>query len=337
LLAVPKYKVGSGDPLGVLFYLTIMDDGVAAPKFTVVRGGDAPTDGGRRRFGAALAVGRVSGDAATEDYVVASDKDVVVLEDGKEQPAVSVSDSSGCPDLALSTAFVDKEESFRALGVGDLLPNEPGEEIALGTPGLMNDGTVVIMGVKTVTGKPPVLHCLQKISAPMPSGKTAFGMSLAVADFLDAPGLELLVGSPPDRAYLYVAPFTGAPIEFKVPAGSNAGAFGTRVGAVNVDGLPGPEIIVAATDYSVGTTAGAGKVFAFSRDGETLLFGVNDNNPTSRGNFGLSIKELTFVTPEGCPNGPAGAGYPLLVVGSAKEVFTYYKLNAAALDPRCFR
>ncbi len=330
LLGVPKDGNTATAVPGRVFYLNITDDAARGPQFEAVKlpmdiGGDA-----RRNMGLGVATGSISGAADKPDLVVVSEDDLILLEDG-DKPF-----SAKCGNLKLPGALAD---SFRAIVVGDFLqgPGNEGEEIALGMPQESKPGSVLIVSKAKGT-----LDCPVVITAPGgATGAAGFGTSLAVAD-LDGDGLkdDLVVGAPGERAYAYLGPLTGVlpPMaSFQIPelsAGAATGAFGTRVGVVDIDAAAGPEVLVGAPGLSVAGHASAGEVFAFKPDG-AFVAKVAQNDPEDTAGFGYSIVQLKFAAPA-CAGGAAAAERPLLVVGSSREIFTYFKLPVGPADPRCF-
>jgi hypothetical protein len=176
------------------------------------------------------------------------------------------------------------------------------------------------------------------LTIPAPGGQPRFGNALLVADLNGDGKKDLLVGAPPLRAYLFAGPFTAGAVptarEFKHPTLMDSqalGDFGFRVGAVDIDGMPGPEILVSAPDLPAHGALAAGQVFAYKPDG-TLLSLIDDNSPTANGGFGYSINGIRFS-----PQGGCGSERPVLLIGADREVFTFFRLPGGPADPRCFK
>jgi hypothetical protein len=189
-------------------------------------------------------------------------------------------------------------------------------------------GHVVILSkVGGVLGCPVVLD--------VPAQLARFGTSVVASDFTGDGKLDLLVGSPP-RAFLFQGPFVAGPspapiLELHhptVPDSGFTGDFGFRVLGQDVDGQPGPELLISAPEVSVGGQTGVGRVFIFRRDG-TLLGEAGDNSPEAEESFGFSLSTVSFA-PTGC-----GTRREVLVVGAIREVFTFFRLPGGPADPRC--
>ena len=318
LLGAPAYSPGfQASVTGRLYFLELGESG-GGMKFEVTRGMDPGAN--RLNFGLGVAAGKVSGGPA-EDWVVASLRDVTLLEDGRETAPIA----SSC-DLSIEESALEKYR-FRALAIGDFVSGGD-REIAVGVPrDATGRGRVVIL---SKVG--PALDCLLTISAP--GEQPRFGTALAVADFNDDGNLDLLVGAPPQRAFLYRGPLSSdmsPALELKHPTlmdSSPTGDFGFRVLGFDVDGAAGREIVVSAPELPIGGKTGSGQVFVFRQNG-SLLTPVQDYSPEAEASFGFSLSALRFA-PSGC-----GSQRSVLLVGSIREVFAFFRVPEGLPDPRC--
>jgi hypothetical protein len=323
LLGTPSYALASQMLVrGRIYLLQLVDTPSGGLEFKITRANDPPGD--RLNLGLGVAAGKISG-GAPQDFVVASANDVVLLEDGNEAMAVV----SKC-DLALDPATPEKYR-FRALATADLLAGG-GDEIAVGLPREGNTPGKVVILTRAADG----LDCT--VTFESPEKQAHFGNSILAGDFTGDGKPDLLVGAPPTRAYLFAGPFSpgAAPAaqELRHPSlmdNTSTGDFGFRVGALDVDGMPGVEFLVSAPDLPVEGKIGAGQVFVFKRD-RTPLGEVKDNSPGADASFGFTLNGLRFAPPAGC-----GAERNVLLVGASKEVFTFFRLPGGPADPRCFK
>ncbi|HEY0714045.1 MAG TPA: hypothetical protein VGF45_15300, partial [Polyangia bacterium] len=124
LLGTPSYSLNPQQVVrGRIYFLNLVDT-AAGTEFKLTRGGDP---GGRIGYGLGVASGRLSG--ATEDLLVASEQDVVLLEGGSEAAPIPSRPECG---VGVDPAALEKYR-FRALATGDLIAGG-NEEVAVGVP-----------------------------------------------------------------------------------------------------------------------------------------------------------------------------------------------------------
>jgi hypothetical protein len=331
LLGTPAYAPNPQMPVkGRIYFLQLVDKADGGLEFKIDRGLEP---GERLNLGLGVAAGKISGAAGTQDLAVASLTDVVLLEDGKQEvPPAQMIASKPTPACDVSLDMTTPEKyKFRSLAVADFLAGGA-EEIAVGVP---REGSIagrVVLLTRAADG----LDC--PLAFESPERQPRFGTSLLKGDFNGDGKADLLVGAPPTRAYLYLGPFTAGTTPtatalrhpMLMDSGST-GDFGFRVGAMDIDGMPGVELLVSAPDLTVGGANAAGQVFVFKRDG-TFVGDVRDNSPATDASFGFTLNALRFAPPAGC-----GTDRQVLLVGSSREVFAFYRLPGGPADPRCFK
>jgi|GEM_PF-2196964 hypothetical protein len=361
---------GLGAPAGRVAFLNLAADagGKVAFNYARIWQDGASTDGPagtqpRGHFGLAVARGRVTQTAADEAIVV-SDNGVSVLSATGALLASTTCSSA----LALATP----PDRHRSLAVANFLLDADGEgrqEIAVGLPAKNSAGKVYIL-----QWSPTGLFCAGTVDFPDQGGVPAvggYGTALAGVDDLNGDGLsELVVGAPPDRAYLFYSPFNGSPsftrfTKVRVEAVSgvtlvdpntpdNDSEFGQRVALVDIDGDGINELAVTALMAFVGSTPKAGQVLVYKLPGfppppdvKTPIAVVYDSNPIANtGFFGIGLADLEFDSSRACPSHNDGGQQDkhLLVVGDDLGIFTFFRFAGTADptkpitrdDPRCF-
>jgi hypothetical protein len=375
LLGMPN--LGSGAPAGRIAFLNLGADtsvNVALQQASLQPG--ASTDGPagtqpRGHFGLAVARGQVTqttNDETNDEAIVVSDNGVSVLSITNGLLA-----STTCTG-ALATPL----DRHRSLAVGNFLDDADGvhrQEIAVGLPVKGGTGKVFILryGINPASpSSPPGLFCAGTVNFPDQGGIPAvggYGTALAAVDDLNGDGLaELVVGAPPDRAYLFYSPFDGSPkytrftkVRVVTVSGvtmadpntpDSASEFGQRVALVDIDGDGSKELAVTALQADVGGTPKAGQVLVYRLPGapvevKTPIAVVYDSNPIANtGFFGIGLADLEFDSSRVCPNHKDGGQQDkhVLVVGDDLGIFAFFRFAGIADpttaitrdDPRCF-
>lgn len=329
-LGVAGHVVVAGDavPLGRVAFARLAPNGEGRVSFAAAA---LPLDGKWTLggyLGLAVARGQVT-QAISDEVVALSDSAVSVL-------------AAGGPVLASATcagSVKTPPDLYRSLAVADFLPGGQ-QEIAMGLPLAGGVGRVVLLQYGTDPANPtaaPELTCVSTLQAPDGgiAAVSGFGTSLAAVPDLDSDGLaELLVGAPPDRAYLFTSAGLTPPKVFN--KGDTLSEFGQRVALVNIDGRGLPEVAISALQANAGKTPRAGAVFLYSLDGDGLrpvaeLF--DSNAVANKEFFGIGLAAMEFNASRVCGKG-APAQVP--VVGADKGIFTFYRFVGGASDPRCF-
>jgi hypothetical protein len=291
---------------------------------------------GADHFGISVAAGRVTDLAGSPQFVVVSDFTVQVLAADARTPIVA----TDCQLLNLVDPTAGLNAN-RPVAVGDLVPGG-GEEIVLS--GL---GRVVLVQYNPAT---LTLGCFSPPGLQVPA--ISFGTSLAIGDFDGDQHLDLAVGTPPDRVYVYFGPF--APDAVSIPTttivSTGSAAFAKRMATYTVPGQLVSQLMVADPSATVNGRSGAGRVMLLNAprlqqlvDVASLtistVFDSNGDSPASV--FGDSLGGLSFDT-RTC--NPAGGVMLLPWATSATSVLTYFNYPttpaapppAPVVDPRCF-
>jgi len=345
---------GQGSAVGRVGFLRLAaDDAGGKVGFEIAQ---TPVDGPLTdsHFGLAVAIAGVT-QTTTDEVIVVSDNAVRVL--GVAAASTTCMGSLPTPP-----------DLHRSLAVANFLSDADGggrQEIAVGLPVKGGAGQVFILqyGINLANPLLPAgLFCARKLGVPSPVGNPAvggFGAALVAVPDMNGDGLaELVVGAPPDRAYLMFSPFDGSttPLVFtKVKVATVSGVttvdpntpdgaseFGQRVALVDVDGDGIEELAITALQANVGSTQKAGQVLVYKlTDGTTPIAIVDDSNPTANTEFfGIGLADLEFNSSRACAKGKDAH---LLVAGADAGVFTFFRFagigpspKVVAPDPRCF-
>jgi hypothetical protein len=260
---------------------------------------------------------------------VVSDSDVHVL----RFPVGDVVSASTCA-VALQTP----PDLHRSLAVANFLSLDT-QQIAVGLPVKGGIGRVVILQYRlNPSSGAEELFCASLPGLSVPSGNPpGFGTALAAVPDMNGDQLaDLVVGAPPDRAYLFYSPFDGSKQPTVFTNDDPNSEFGQRVAVVHI-GLNGtPELAITALQADVGSTKGAGQVliYALDGDGTTPIATVFDSTPTANTEFfGIGLADLEFNSGRACGK---GKDVHLLVAGADTGIFTFFAFPGSQPDPRCF-
>lgn len=267
-------------------------------------------------FGMGVATGELTGAATEPDLIVASATSLHVYPDGAAAAPLDLPVGTPC-DLALDPALDARYRASRPVAV-------VGSHIVVGTPSATTFGTVSVFSV--AGGQ---LTC----DGVLTGTEGRFGQALTAGDF-DGDGTpDLLVGAPPRAVYLFQGPLSAAARGDMVSYADSAGQFGAAVTAINVDGLPGDEFLVADPDAVVNDQQAAGAVLLYSAAAlaaKPTRLAAHD--PETGAAYGSSVSVLPFCPPP-CP---AAGPRRLALVGSGTQTFTYFLLRSTDMDPRHF-
>jgi FG-GAP repeat len=317
-------------PAGGVAFLNLVADSGGKLAFETAQGFEPRPAG---HFGLAVGSGRVT-QVVADEAIVVSDSDVRVLRFPIGDPVDDVVSAKTCA-VALQTP----PDLHRSLAVANLLSPDT-QQIAVGLPVESGIGKVVILqyGLNPASGAVE-LFCtsLPGLSAPSGSNPPGFGTALAAVPDMNGDHLaELVVGAPPDQAYLFYSPFDGIQDPKRFTNGDANSEFGQRVALVHI-GLNGaPELAITALQADVGSTKAAGQVliYALDGDGTTPIATLYDSTPTANTEFfGVGLADLEFNSGRACAK---GEDVHLLVAGADTGIFTFFAFPGSQPDPRCF-
>jgi hypothetical protein len=292
-------------------------------------------------FGAGVVAENLGSGAAAE-LVVLSASALHVYIDGVATDEIVAPDSASCPIL-LSSSLRAQDRFNRAVAVARNLTGTGGVQIVVGTPNPAGPGSVSIFNVDTAAR---TVTCAVNV----PGTDNRFAQSLVIGNFNNDAVPDLLVGSPPNRALLFIGPVTtSSQPPTTTIMGSGGVNFGASVAALPLDNQPGDEALIADPDATVDGEQFAGNVSVFT--GPALAMKRNptpattvmaDGSPSTSQFYGSVVRVLPFcgaapAGPDGGAGGAADAGAGctttgLPIVGSAARVFTYFTLGTT--DPR---
>jgi len=293
-------------------------------------------------LGRGLATGFVGGVAGTADLIIGGDNDLAVVVDGNpEMTAVATVPVPG-PDGDCEVAYEHLQDprylARRPLATARLWADPAGvQQILVGST---HAGTPGKVGIMALGPGGTTLSCLASITGTQPK----FGHAFAVGDFDGDGADDLAISAPPKQVLVYLGwsklPIGTVPAPL-APVVSNTGVdFGFSITALNVDGLPGDELLISDPRATVGGQANAGQVLGFKYDPASAtmvslaapLAEFSDHAPESDAAFGYTVNGLNFCRTD--PASLAGGPCPIsdlsriLLVGASNEVFVYFRVGS---------
>jgi hypothetical protein len=288
--------------------------------------------------GRGLAAGFLDGVETAADYVIGSDSEIAVVIDGNVNTTAVGTTTVGAAPQACDVLYDATQDSRyvvrRPLLAARLWADPRGatvQQLFAGAPRGTGMGTLSILNV--VNG---ALNCLASVPGP----RAEFGHALAAGDG-DGDGVDdfLVVGSPGQQAFVYrgwpsLPPGVVPPALAITPTPAGID-FGYAVAALNVDGLPGDEVLVSDPRASVGGKTAAGHILVYKFDPASnamvQIGEIADHSPDTDENFGYTVNVLNFcrddaavATGAACP--PASLSR-ILLVGAANQVLVYFRVG----------
>ena len=289
--------------------------------------------------GRGLAAGYLDGVETSADYVVGSDNELAVVVDGAVATTalgtITVGTAAPTCDVSYEVGQDNRYGVHRPILAARLWDDARGptmQQLFVGATHGTGMGTLSILNVVNGT-----LNCLASVVGPRPQ----FGHALAAGD-ADGDGVAdfLVVGSPGQQAFVYqgwpsLAAPTVPPALPITPANPAGVDFGYAVAALNVDGLPGDEVLVSDPRATVGGKAFAGHVLVYKYDSTSnamvQIGEIAHHSPGGDENFGYTLNVLNFcradTTALGAGPCPKEELSRVLLVGAANEVFVYFRVG----------
>ena len=284
---------------------------------------------GGGHMGISVAAGFITG-APTGDFVAVGDNSVQLVGTDPVVPQLA-SSADTCQALQLGSTTGDFY-AFRPVVVADVLAGAY-DEIVLGGQ-VAGQGQVLVVQYDGTA----VLSCPTKILSV--GASTGFGASLAAGDFDGDGHMDLAVGNPPDRVYVYFGPLDAKIAPDVTILGATPTQFGKQIAAYTMPGQATAQLMVA--DPAATSPGGVGKVMIFNvsrstptiQSSEAVATLFDSNKDSDPGLFGLNLGGVQFNT--GLCNPVGGVQLvPWAALGPNLFTFFAYSGPGAPADPRC--
>lgn len=331
LVGMPRYGATGGvnapAPPGRASLINPTPDGNGGYTLNIQGGPQGGTD--LPHLGISVAKGYVTGQAM-EDFVILGDNTVQVLDALGRVYTLDPTDL-GCTTLNLTGSTTDPY-AFRPVVVGDVLAGGL-DEIVVSSQG-------AVRFLQWNDAKKALSCPTQTLTM---SAQVSFGSSLAVGDFDGNSQLDLAVGAPLDKVYVFFGPLDTVTGPSVTLTNSGATGFGERIASFHAPGAQAAQLLVGdRSNTAAGGPEGGGRVMLFSilgsppqlsdRDAVVTLFdSSSDNGQQEFG--GTNLGGLLFNTGVCVP----GGGMALVPWASTNhDVLTFFNHLRAPSDPRCF-
>jgi hypothetical protein len=321
VLGAPRFGqlLPESQPHGRVSFLTLATAADGKVSFTIKAGPE-----GISHFGISVGVGNITGADANES-VAAADETVTLM--GANQTLIH---TASCQELTLYNPI--DPYAHRPMLVGDFLAGGADEIVVAGQTN--GQGKVVFLRYDVLKN---ALTCPAKVLSSGVGGFGQFGASLAAADFNGDGALDLAIGSPSDRVYIYYGPLDTKVNPDLTVIGEAGSDFGRRVSSI---GLAPADLIVAAPLATVNKLMQIGKIYRLSVNGAvgtmsytTALVTLSPEGVKEGEAFGTSLGGLHWNNRATCQ--PGGSETELLWASTKNTIFTFFRYSGSAPDPRC--
>jgi hypothetical protein len=306
-------------PHGRVSFLTLTTAADGKVTFAIKAGPE-----GNSHFGISVGVGNVTGTDANESVGVADE--TVTLMGANQKPI----HTAHCQDLKLYNPT--DPYAHRPIVVGNFLTGGADEIVVAGQTN--GQGKVVLLSFDTQNN---TLTCPAKVLLPTTGHSGQYAASLAAADFNGDGTMDLAVGNPSDRVYVYFGPLDTKLNPDLVVTGEAGSDFGRQISSI---GSGVADLIVSAPSATVDQRLQVGKVYRLRVSDKVgtlshtaALVTLSPEGVKEGEAFGTSTGGLFWNNRTTCQMG--GNETELLWASTKDTIFTFFRYAGSVPDPRC--